>query len=642
MSSTLRASIAAFCLGLFGLSASAESVLWVSDDVTREIYQIELDGTLISSFSSTVATTGAPFRIFPSDVAIDPTNNSVWVVTERPVRLINYNTSGSQIGLIDRDLLEAFGVVGAEGVAIDPRDGTIWIIDEAVEPRVNHFAWDGDTLTQLDSFLVAEFEPLGTSPQGIAIDPADGSLWIIDNRREVIYNVTTSGELLRTVAASTYSTLANPNGQSVTVDTTNGTLWVTERSGQNQPSMIYNLAVEADGSAQVLNSIATANFNPLVSNTSGVAFQDLSFSSESIFNTGFDDGPEAFTYSDDPFATDNPVYADGNFESDAGFIGGGLNVLLGGIDNRNINGMSGGWTRTFELAAAQSLSLSFRYNLTQSSNYEPNEFSEVRASVNGFPIIVDGEDYIAQVTGDGSGGDPITTGWVQVVIDLGVFSSGSHQITLGGFNNRKTFNDEVTLVRFDDVSLITTPITGEDEVISEADFNDTDGGFNYETDTFRNTDNPTYARGDFTPNAGFTGGSLRVRLGLIDSDDIFGMSGGWSQTFSVDRVRRVQVTFRYRLRQFANYESDEFSEALVSFNGELVGGDSNDGILARITGDGNGGSTQSTGWVLETIDLGFLSPGTTHTVTIGAYNNQKTFRDEGTELRIDDFIITGN
>jgi hypothetical protein len=60
-----------------------------------------------------------------------------------------------------------------------------------------------------------------------------------------------------------------------------------------------------------------------------------------------------------------------------------LRVLLGGINNIAITGMSGGWRRTFSLSTPTSLLLSFRFNLDQGPDYESDEVSQVLVSVDG-------------------------------------------------------------------------------------------------------------------------------------------------------------------------------------------------------------------------------------------------------------------
>jgi hypothetical protein len=60
---------------------------------------------------------------------------------------------------------------------------------------------------------------------------------------------------------------------------------------------------------------------------------------------------------------------------------------------------------------------------------------------------------VSQIAGDGNGGAPRTTGFQLVTLDLGTRAAGSHRLTLGGFNNQKTLNDESTEILIDDVVL---------------------------------------------------------------------------------------------------------------------------------------------------------------------------------------------
>ena len=54
---------------------------------------------------------------------------------------------------------------------------------------------------------------------------------------------------------------------------------------------------------------------------------------------------------------------------------------------------------------------------------------------------------------NGNGGSALTSGWVQLTVDLGVLSAGAHTLAIGGFNNKKTYRDERTDVFIDDVVL---------------------------------------------------------------------------------------------------------------------------------------------------------------------------------------------
>jgi glucose/arabinose dehydrogenase len=167
-----------------------------------------------------------------------------------------------------------------------------------------------------------------------------------------------------------------------------------------------------------------------------------------ILNAGFDSGTDGFSYGDDRFrATTQPAYASGVRVATGGNPGAALQVSLGGIDNNVINGMSGGWTRSFTLTAAANVTLAFDYNLTQQPDYESGEFSEVLATVDGRLFVA------ATVQGNGNGGTPVTTGWRTFSMSLGTLPAGNHTLVIGGFNNQKTLANESTTILIDDVVL---------------------------------------------------------------------------------------------------------------------------------------------------------------------------------------------
>jgi glucose/arabinose dehydrogenase len=173
-----------------------------------------------------------------------------------------------------------------------------------------------------------------------------------------------------------------------------------------------------------------------------------------ILEAHFDAGADGFVYLDNPFrGTTASTYASGAWSAAQGFSGGGLKVTLGGINDTTVLGMSGGWRRTFALSAATPAVLSFRYALTQSANYESDEVSEVLVRVDGLQPGTGGTDYVARLVGDGNGGSARTTSWQLFQVDLGTLAAGTHTLTIGGYNNKKTLNDEITDILIDDVDL---------------------------------------------------------------------------------------------------------------------------------------------------------------------------------------------
>ena len=67
---------------------------------------------------------------------------------------------------------------------------------------------------------------------------------------------------------------------------------------------------------------------------------------------------------------------------------------------------------------------------------------------------------------------------------------------------------------------------------------------------------------------------------------------------------------------------------------ESYGNDGSD-YLVRMTGNGNGGGTEDTGWQQNTFDVNL--PAGTHTIAFGAYNNKASAPDEIATAWFDDF-----
>ena len=158
-----------------------------------------------------------------------------------------------------------------------------------------------------------------------------------------------------------------------------------------------------------------------------------------LVDADFNGGPDGFSYADDVFYTSQPAYASGNVS------GGALRVTLGGIDGADILDMSGGWHTSFTLTVPAAVRVIVDYRLTQTSNYEPDEFSQFLVSVD---EILYGElpnDYVEEIAGGGS------TGWWVFETSVGTLTAGEHVLTIGGYNNKKTQVEESTTVEIDAV-----------------------------------------------------------------------------------------------------------------------------------------------------------------------------------------------
>ena len=121
-------------------------------------------------------------------------------------------------------------------------------------------------------------------------------------------------------------------------------------------------------------------------------------------------------------------------------------VTTGGVNSSNVANMSGGWYRNFDLASAAPATVTFNYRLT-GNGLDSSEFGQLLVSINGVLKTI---PYDAQVGGTGA---TMTTGWQSATVSLGSLPAGTHVITIGVFQTRKTGTDETAVLQLDDVVL---------------------------------------------------------------------------------------------------------------------------------------------------------------------------------------------
>jgi sugar lactone lactonase YvrE len=157
---------------------------------------------------------------------------------------------------------------------VDPADGTLWAVADPLNVgHVYHLERDG---TLISTFPTASFDPASISPQDVAVDPFDGTLWITDNESRKVYNVTKTGSLVSSFSALLYTSvldpgIPNPNPQGISVDGANGSLWVTDRN----TNRIYNVDSGRGGTTpgNLRSSFASTTYDGDSHNPTGVAYE---------------------------------------------------------------------------------------------------------------------------------------------------------------------------------------------------------------------------------------------------------------------------------------------------------------------------------------------------------------------------------
>lgn len=225
--------------------------------------------------------------------------------------------------------------------------------------------------------------------------------------------------------------------------------------------------------------------------------------------------------------------------------------------------------------------------------------------------------------------------WETTTIGDANLSAGRHTLRVDWGDGQSNF-DRIEVTRLDAPDPTPTPTPGPAGLLIEADFAGNADGFTYRDDAF-GTSAAAYASGSYEASGGFTNGGLQVTLGGINDTDITGISGGFERQFTMPASGNVEVELRYRLTESGAYEQTEFTQALVSIDGQLLGPTLGE-FVAQIQGNGNDGSARSTGWQSVTLTAENLTAGS-HTIIVGGFNSEKTLADETATIQIDDVTV---
>ena len=224
-----------------------------------------------------------------------------------------------------------------------------------------------------------------------------------------------------------------------------------------------------------------------------------------VLSANFNSGADGFTYADDTFGTSAPNNEAGTHEATEGFNGtGGLEVRIGNRPSNNSGGgrqSSGGWQRTFSLAAPATVQCSGRYRLRTEGGMEDDEYGDLILDVDGTRHGPNGtapNRYLARLYGPNTENQinnaTSDSGWLQFSQNVAL-TAGSHTLTIGVYNNNSSFQGEIVQLNLDD--LVIGPPPGTGTVLA----NDT-GGVAPVTAT--KLSNPANGTANFAANGNFT------------------------------------------------------------------------------------------------------------------------------------------
>jgi len=327
--------------------------------------------------------------------------------------------------------------------------------------------------------------------------------------------------------------------------------------------------------------------------------------------TNFSSGANGFSFIDDP---QSPAYTSSSVS------GGAVNVAVGGVDDADISNMEGLWRRQCQSDSTGQVTINVNGVLSQSSEYESNEFSQIALRINGNSTV------LATMTGNGNGGPTQSTGAQQFTTTT-TLPAGTNTIELLCFNNLKTLSDEITNCSFTSIDIDGGNNTVTSGDVLNVNFNSAFGGFSFVGDA----SDPVYSDGDRTANGGVSSsGALTTSLGGVDDSDISNIEGTWIRNFTVDQAGQFTLSLDGNLVQTEDYEADESSEIGIMIDNRTL-------VLNSVSGNGNGGGAIGTGF--QRYNIAFDITAGTHSVSLFCRNSAKTTETEVTSCTFDNVVI---
>jgi len=176
-----------------GLDRS-DGTLWFSTESTSEVYNIGLDGEVLSSFHASAFDMDANEL---EGIAVDNNNFTLWVVDDSNYMIYNLERDGS---LISSFSTRYAGATGGQDIAVDVRRNTLWIIDNE-DKALYEFSKKGELLNKVS---LKGLTPKLIKPQGLTFDERNGTIWIVGHTTNYVHHITRKGKQLHAYPLSGY------------------------------------------------------------------------------------------------------------------------------------------------------------------------------------------------------------------------------------------------------------------------------------------------------------------------------------------------------------------------------------------------------------------------------------------------------
>ena len=167
---------------LSGLCALSSDILYTVSDNTNKIYKISTSGKILSSFSFALADL--------EGIAVNPNDQSIYVVEERKREITQFNKLGTKIRSITVNVKNREINSGLEGICIDPTNNNIFVLNEKSPGKLIELNSDGSQINSTDLHFASDYS-------GLCINPDTEELWILSDESRKLFKCNKKGSLIK-------------------------------------------------------------------------------------------------------------------------------------------------------------------------------------------------------------------------------------------------------------------------------------------------------------------------------------------------------------------------------------------------------------------------------------------------------------
>ncbi len=204
---------------LSGLSlSSSPDILYAVSDNSGNVFKITTTGKRLSTFLTNCTDL--------EGVAVNLTDNSIWIIEERNRKAIQLNQQGEKLKTISVPVDVYYENNGIEGISINPENEHLFILNEKNPGQLIEIDNKGTLIASKSLFFASDYS-------GIFINDTGTEMWIISDEASKIFKCNMQAEVIEEYSIGIY------DAEGIAVDVINEIIYVV--SDSNKKLYLYDL-----------------------------------------------------------------------------------------------------------------------------------------------------------------------------------------------------------------------------------------------------------------------------------------------------------------------------------------------------------------------------------------------------------------